>query len=129
RGHCNRGSRRLAPEPSREGDVHNNLRHEEPEDGIQDDSWHGEWADFQPVRARTAAASFRAKLPRRSTKTESNPNQAAIVHNSAPNASATAPGSVPVSTYDAGASNRRAARSALRSTRATRRSPSRNGST
>ena len=40
-----RGSRRPVPEPSREGDVHNDLRHEEPEDGIQDDSWHGEWAD------------------------------------------------------------------------------------
>jgi len=46
-----RGSRRPVPEPSREGDVHNNLRHEEPEDGIQDDSWHGEWADVvEPVR-------------------------------------------------------------------------------
>src|SRR5262245_23927801 len=46
---------------------------------------------FQPVRARTAAASVRAKPLRRSTKTESNPNHAAIVHNSAANASATAP--------------------------------------
>src|SRR5215468_1836893 len=78
---------------------------------------------------RTAAASVRANPPRRSTTTESNPNHAAIVHSSAASASATATGSAPVSIYAASVSSRRAARSALRSTRATRRSPSRNGST
>lgn len=82
-----------------------------------------------PLPPRHAARSAWARSPSGATATSSRSSQAAMRRSSAASASATAPRAIPSSPCAVRTWRTRSARSALRQSRATRRSPRRKGST